>query len=1103
MFQQRKHRALTMCAGLLLLSSSALAQSTFGSITGIVADPSGAVVPGAQVTVTNEGTGAVREVSTSALGTFNVPNLDVGSYRIRVSAKGFTTYQRSGLNLAANQVLNVNVQLAVGPTTSVIEVQAATPTITTETGTISGSMTNEAVQKLPLVTRHYGDQGINTYFAFNTGASTVPTSSYVYLQGTRYSGSAPTRDGITIMSYMQGVGPVQPSIESVQELTFEQSVAPPEFATPGSRGAVTKSGTNEYHGVAFWDYNGNALNARNFFSAKVPFRVYNNFGAAGGGPIVKNKLFFFSAFEGSRESATTVLTEDVPLPEWRNGDFSGLLKQNIVIKNPLTGQPFDNNRIPPGMLSPVSQAIQAYFYPLPNSGAPGAQASNWGAQYPGTTGFTRYNHLDVRVDYNVGNKDLIFGRISWRRLPLDYTDIYPLHVTQLRHGQSGVFTWNHTFSPTVVNEFRFGGTYHRNFYQADVVGSDLVKQFGIQGISTTGIHDAPIINITGVTAIDLDAMSDSYQDNPSIGMEWIDNLSWTHGRHFLKFGFDAIRDRYLGNNISSNVYGSYSFSGAYTGFGYADFLLGIPQTTTVGLPNPSRDIRGVTYGFYAQDQFKVSRSLTLNYGIRWELEGPYASNIGATYSFNPNTGWLVVPDKGMNRLNPLYPKNITVVPASQAGYPQNSLVTFNKTGLANIQPRIGFAYKPFGSDATVIRGGYGIYGNLIYGELARSFMTGGPFSGTVTYTNAIVNGVPLFSFPSPFLSSGKTSVQNVNGVNPSLKTPYTQQWNLTIERQVGSVGLRASYVGTRSVNLVYRRNLNQPPPSTIPFSTDRRAYPIFNQVIYADNGGYEAYNALELAAQKKFGQNLTFNTGWTWAKDLTDTQDTGGGGATYGGQIIQNQFCRRCEKANSQVSLPQRIFGYAVYTLPLGHGQYFLSDAKGALQQIAGGWQTVWTVILQSGQWFTPSFSGFDPSNTNTIGGRPDVVPGVSLYPSNKSVNMWFNPNAFAIPGCPASNPVCSNPANVGRFGNAGLNIIAGPPIRNMDFALLKLFPIKEDKRLEFRMTMSNALNHPNFANPRANISSRSTVGTINSQARAVVGAPAPREIDFGLRLEF
>ena len=1089
-----------VCAG-LLFASLGVAQSTFGSITGVVTDPSGAVVPKAQITVTNAGTGALRELSTGSTGVFNVANLDIGTYQLRVSAQGFTTYQRAELQLAANQVLNVNVELAVGATSSVVEVQAVSPTITTETNDLGSNMGSRSVQRLPLVSRHAGDAGVSTYFVFNTGTAAVPSSSGVIVQGARASGAIPTRDGIRVGTYQQGTGPVQPSLESVEAVTLVRAIAPAEFATAANLGVITRAGTNEFHGRTFWDYNTSSWNSRSFFASSVPFRVYHDFGASAAGPILKNKLFFLTSYEGSRERAKRVLIEDVPLPAWHNGDFSSLLARGAVIRNPFTGQPFTNNQIPANLISPVSQKVQDYFYPSPNAGTPGALSSNWQIQLPGTTGFTRYDHFDARMDYQMTSRDAIFGRISWRRLPLEYTDIYPLHVTQLRLGKSGVLSWNHTLSPGAVNEFRFGATYHVNPYWADAIGSDLLPQFGIKGISTAGIHNVPIFQITGVTSIDLDAVDDSYQNNPGSGFQWIDNFSWTRGRHFMKFGFDVNRERINGNRISSNIYGAYSFSGAYSGLGYADFLLGIPQTTTVGLVNPERDYRGTSWAFYAQDQFKVNSSLTLNYGIRWELAGPYYSKGGTLYSFDTRSGSLVVPDKGLARVNPLYPKNIPISTASQAGYPADTLVDFLKS---NIQPRIGFAYKLFGGSKSVIRGGYGIYGNVIYGELVRQHLIGGPFSGTVTYTNSITGGVPLFNFPSPFLASGTTSVQNVNGVSPHVKNPYTQQWNLTVEHELASLGLRVSYLGSRSVSLLYRRNLNQPPAGATPFSTSLRRYPLYNRVVFAESGGTAIYNALEVAAEKRFGRNLTFSTGWTWAKDLTDAQDSGGGGSTFAGQVIQDQFDRAVEKANNQLVVPHRVFAYALYTLPFGRGQRFLSGAMGVVQQIAGGWETAWTAVAQSGQWFTPSFSGVDPSNTQNIGGRPDRIANGNL-PSGRTIERWFDTAAFAVPGCPAADPLCARTqrVNVGRFGNSGLNVVSGPPIRNLDFALMKNFHLREKTRLQFRLTMANALNHPNFAVPRSNISAISTVGTINSQVRALNGSPSTREIDLGLRLEF
>jgi hypothetical protein len=910
-------------------------------------------------------------------------------------------------------------------------------------------------------------------------------------------------DGIAVTAYSGGASPVQPSFEAIQEVNVLTANPNAEFAVAANYTVVTKSGTNEFHGTAFYNYNSHVLNSRNFFASERPLRVYNNFGGSLGGPIKKNKLFFFGDYEGSREAARRLMTADVPLVPWRNGDFSGLAT-TIVDPTNLGADgratPFPGNRIPESRISPVSKNVQEVF-PLPNFGAPTLQAGNFRQLFVGTTGFTRFNMVDGRLDYNLSERDLIFGRVSWRRMPLDGYDYPPTigHYPQRRYGHSGVISWTHTFSPALLNEFRTGFTYHRNSYHYDTIGSDLIQQWGIKGVTATGLPVEPIFSINPVTPFQTDVAF----NNPSTGIQFIDNLSWTRGAHFLKFGVDVIRDRLNETSISPLTYGGYNFTGIYTNFGYADFLLGIPQTTQLAVDTPPRYLRATTWAFYAQDQFKVNRKLTVNYGLRWQLAGPFYHQFGAIYSFNPQTGALVIPDNSVDRINPFFPKNIPIQTASEAGYPQDTLVDFPKNGL---QPRFGFAYKPFDSANTVIRGAYGIYGNLIYRPLARD-MGGGPFAGSATFNNSIINGVPLFSFPEPFLTSaiGAAGTQNVQGKDPNLRNPYTQQWNLTIEQEVKEIALRLSYVGTHSVNLPYRRNLNLPPPSTTPFSAIRRPYAQYNQVIWTENGGNEVYNGLEVSATKRHGKNLSFGAGWTWARDLTDAQDSGGGGSSFGGQVIQNQYDRRVEKADNALVLKHRAFGYAIYALPFGRGQRFLSGASGWVEGLLGGWQTSWNVNLQSGQYFNPTFTGRDPSNTNTIGGRPDRIADGNLPTADRSINRWFDASAFKIPGCPDTNPICpeSVRTNVGRFGNAGLNILEGPGIANLDFALGKYFSLKEDMRLQFRLIMVNALNHPNFSVPAANISAPGTVGIINSMARVLNGEPATREINLGLRLEF
>jgi hypothetical protein len=814
------------------------------------------------------------------------------------------------------------------------------------------------------------------------------------------------------------------------------------------------------------------------------------------GPIVKNKLFFLIDYEGSRESASGTLVETVPLPAWRSGDFSSL---GQTVRDPTTGQPFPGNVIPANRIGSVSQAVQNYIFPLPNTGAPGTLNNNWTKNVPSQTGFTDYNRIDGRGDYNITDRDTVFARLSWLRMPYYSAGVYPLARIQTRYAQDAVLSYTHIFSPSVVNEFRMGATYHRNYFVANVVGSDLLSQFGIQGVPTVGVRTAPYFSVTGVTTFNPSSGADYYNDNPDTSFEWIDNLSWSTGRHSLKFGFDSIRERYNGNSINYTVYGAYNFSGVYSGNAYADFLLGIPQTTSLAIPSPNRALRGTTFGMYAQDQFRVTSSLTLNYGIRWELPRPYHDVNGQLYNYDPATGGLVVPNSGIQLINAFYPKNIPIITASQPGFPAGSLVNAD---YKNIEPRVGFAYRLFGSDKTVVRGGYGIYTNLLYSPLAAS-MTGGPFAGSVTYYNAVTNGVPLFQFPSPFLATGTTAVQNVSGVNPNLRTPYTQQWNFTLEHQIGSIGLRASYVGSRSINLIYQRNLNQPAPSTTPFSTALYPNQLFGSINYYDNGGTDFYNALELSAQRRLGRNLTFNSGFTWAKDLTDAQDANGGGTPFASQLIQNQFCLTCEKSNNELVPPKRFFMYAVYSLPVGSGQRFLSNAHGIVQTLLGGWQTSWTVVLQSGQYFTPSFSTFDPSNTGVIGGVPDRIVGAQLYPANQTVNDWFNGNAFGIPGCPASTPVCSHPANVGRFGTSGWNYLIGPALKNLDFGLSKDFKPIERVTVRFTMTMVDAFNHPKFTNPSANISTPTSVGVVSGTKGALLGEPSARNIDFVLRVMF
>jgi hypothetical protein len=1070
-------------------------QSTFGSITGTVTDPSGGVVASAKVRVTNQGQGSVREAPTNSAGTFSVPDLDIGTYRIEISASGFAAYQRSGLTLTASQVLNVEAHLSLTQSSTTVDVSAQGSTISTESSNLSNLQTNKDMEELPLIARTQGAQGYNTYILFNPGVSSVPGSGgTINVQGLREgTGTLPTMDGLAVMAFQVGSGPVQPSLDAVQEVNTQLANTPAEFATGGNFTVVSKAGTNEFHAQAFWQYNSGLLNARDFFATTVPFRVYNNFGASAGGAIRKNKTFFYGDYEGSRIGGQAIITGNTPLPAWRGGDFSGLGR---TITDPTTGQPFPAGVIPSTRISAIATALQNYFYPLPNYGPPGLQSGNWRGTFPSQNGFYNWNDYGIRMDQNFSEKDKLFGRFNYRSMPQDVHDnsLPPEGIRhQTRYGEYAVVSWMHLFSPALLNEFRTGFARQQNYYFPDLVGASILQQVGMPGTGVTGVHDLPAFYITGAAAVNNTDQQNPQTKNLDMNYQWVDNLTWTKGRHTIRFGGDVIQDQLGGFSYPNSIYGQYNFTGIYTGAGYADFLLGIPQTTNLTIPTPHRYLRAVTTGIHINDQFKVNARLTLNYGLRWELLDPYHDKRGSIANFDPAIGSWVIPDNGV--VNPFYPKNIPVTTASQAHYPTDSLISMRKT---NIEPRVGLAYKPFHNDKTVVRGGYGIFPNLIYG-LASLAMVGGPFSGSTTYTNGLTNGVPLITLAHPFLPTGTTGTQNAFGINPNIRTPYSQQWNFTIERQLGTTALHISYVGARSVDLIYTRNLNQPPASLTPFTASARPYPIFNNITYYDQGGRQVYNGLQAWASKTFGSNLTFNVGWTYAKDLTDTQDSGG----FSGQTILNSYNRNVEYANNQITPTHRVYGFVVYTLPFGRKQRFWSNAPGVVQGILGGWQMAWNVLLQSGEFFTPSYGAFDSSNTNTLGGRPDAVPGVPLYPPDQSINNWFNPAAFAIPGCPVSTPVCAKPANVGRFGNSGLMVLRGPRTAVADLALSKWFAIREKIRLQVRATAANVFNHPSFGLPAVDIGSAGSVGKITSDAPYTSSTSATRSMYVELRLQF
>jgi hypothetical protein len=514
--------------------------------------------------------------------------------------------------------------------------------------------------------------------------------------------------------------------------------------------------------------------------------------------------------------------------------------------------------------------------------------------------------------------------------------------------------------------------------------------------------------------------------------------------------------------VPVGTYGTYNFTGALGGHAYADFLLGLPQQTTRNYPSPGDYRRQWESGWFLHDDFKFSRRLTLQLGLRYEYQTPTGHLMDALYNFDPSTGGLVLlSERTRQFLNPLFNPAIPISVADGDRMPRGNLWRADRN---NFAPRLGFAFRPLASSTFAIRGGYGIFYDVLSYGLAGSVLTG-PFTpGQETFTNAIVNGQPLFQFPRPFPDATvgpAASRPAVSGIIPYIRNPYVQQWSLTVEKEKFNVGFRASYFGTKGTQLLTTRNINQPLPSATPFNQNRRPFPLYENILLADQGGNSIYHGLQLEANRR-AASLIFSSAYTWSNTISDAADSGNDAAA----AMQNAYDRRAERAREAYALQHRFTSFAIWRIPVGRGRRFLSNLSGPGNHFIGGWEFVMQGYLQTGPWFNPTFTGSDPSGTNSLTGRPDRLADGNL--ANPTVDRWFDPSAFAVP-----------PAGSGRFGNSGRNILEGPPTKVLHLSLGKDIPLYERLKLSLLISARNLFNTPNFSPPNANLSAPTQVARI------------------------
>ena len=1066
------HTKLTMAKSSLLFamlwalfSVFSFGQEGLSTLRGTATDASGAVVPGATVTARQVLTNVVaRTVTTDAQGNYEMPALKSGTYQVTATLTGFKTSVVDDVLLQSNQVKRVDITLEVGEVATQITVSAASAAIQTEEGKIASdfkaaeqyaslpipgnlfSGTYAVLAVLPDVQREPGDWG-TPRFAGQGGAQV-----HMGQDGVKEE----TMNSQTV------------NMESVAELKAVVVNNTADYSRVGYFDTITKSGTNDFHFEGSYYHRNSALGARNFFEGEKAQIIYHTFNIAASGPIIKNKTFFYALWNGERVPGHTFHLNNVPTNAMRKGDFSAI----GTIIDPTTGQPFPGNTIPDSRITSVAKVVQDTLLPAPNRGDANVPVNNfdWMWNYPNDQFYA--DVFSVRIDHRLSDKNSLYGRIQTYRPKYVLSSNYPATGwTRLRHSYSWAVTDSHVFSPNLVNSFTFGGNWDGmndnemvDGYQP-ASGADLVQKMGLQGVNKAGISSpggSPEFYISGYDGIYINP-GGYYRSARNFNVA--DSVTWAKGRHVLKLGGELRTYSNYNEMVSNENYGVFDFNGRFTGDAYADFLLGLPNSSTRLDPLVNRTMTSKELGLFITDTFKVTQKLTLDLGLRWDRFSSTTYDDGLMVNWDPTTGNVIVPQDAMGNISPLYPANINVVAGEVVPDPDST----------NFVPRIGVAYRL--DDKTVIRGGYGIF-NEFLGSLSR-VNGGGPFEIAETYTNSVTDGVPFFQMPNPFPTSLVTAEipsQGITAYPMKTKNGQIHQFNVSVERQIGDIGVRLSYIGSRNRNMNYSIGTNIPEPSLIPFSDDRRPYPQFVDTGEYRTNGAQNYNSMSLAANRRVGW-VTFDAHWTWAHGMDNTLNT------------QNPYASLYWNRDFLAS--HRVAINSMFQLPFGRGKRYGQNISPAADQIIGGWNITWVAYFQTGQYFSPSFSDADPSNTNSWGGYPDRVCDGNRPADQRSVDsLWFDTSCFVNP-----------PA--GRFGNSGANVLEGPGMQTHNVTIGKNFKITERFQFDFMTLIGNIFNHPNFLAPSSDISTADAGIISSAQGDYSPERAGQRIIEIRLRLRF
>ena len=1085
-------------------ATASFAQVNNATLLGTVKDASGGAVPTATVTVKNLATGQERTVNTDAAGNYTLPNLQVGHYRVLVAAPGFKTTTIRDIELQVAQMATANAVLEVGQTDQSITVSAELPMMNTVSSTVSQVVDTKAVESMPLNGRSFWQlTQLTPGAAYTPGGQNIPVNGVsirasavnVNINGLPPVWTGWALDGANITESQLGGTAIQPNVDALQEFRVQGANMSAEYGhTPTIVNATLKSGGNRFTGDVYWFVRNNYFDARNFFflpppginQANEPLHR-NQAGGTLGGPIVRDRTFFFIDFESTQLSQAQDFNNVVPSLAQRGGDFSA----NKAITDPLTGKPFPGNIIPASRISP-----QAAFF-LPYMPAPDFVSSGTYRAIVANPLTQQLNKGDVKIDHQLTSKDHLMGRYSisdnQEADPNPYPAIgsFPLQS----RGQDALAALTHIFNPRWINETRV--SYYRSYFNfaGALQGQDINGKAGVQGFAGIPNPGFPQLSISGYSTFTGSPSDSRPKQNRIRSWQYSDSVTYATGKHNVKFGYELTHNTNTFISGSTSM-GTFAFVGTYTGDGFADFLLGYPDNVQRSY---FRNLWGSNANFqslYVQDDYRVLPNLTLNLGFRWEINPFYTAVQGQTSGYDWQTGKLILPSNF----------SLTAQPQTAFLYPlfQDRIELTNTLGLPSsirptdykdFGPRIGLAWRPTSSDKLVVRSGFGIFYAFPDDNSINNTENVVPFNGTQTVTNNRPPAAPQLTFgnffqgqpivaPNPApgsvcsfgFAANSCSTPNIVSAPVHLRNTYSQQWNFSVQRQLASgLTLDIAYIGNRAnrVQQTITRNDPTPGPGAI---QSRRPYLQWGTINSGEWGGNQHYHGFQMKLQSREWHGASFLTAYTYSKCIDN--GTGEAGTITALWVATN-------KAACDIDIRHNAAFSYNYALPLGRDRAFLNGIPRWADAVIGGWNAAGVTTLHSGLPFTPTITT-DVANTGVGGQRPQVVgtPDVIGSPS-----CWFyisvNPACVAL--APSATNAFATPAQY-TYGNGGRNILRADGLVQFDFTLMKRFRITETKAFELRGEAFNLFNSPTFSAPSVstNVSSGAQIGSTLNTARTL-----------------